>query len=359
MGANYISSRLIFTSVLLFLFLFVSSFCRSGSDPVLDPTVTQPDTVQSSAEELPGEFIGLPGILNNDLGWPRRVESSEGLLVLNEPPQRVLTLSLGHDEMVLALLQSTDRLAGVGAVTPDGRYSNVADIVKGLTPVATDVEQVLAVEPDLVIISKFTDADFAALLKEAGVPVFRSSLENSAEGNIPNILVLGYMLGEEERALELAEAIRVRLDYVADTAPKDASLKVNSVTLTRYGEPIWTSGKDSTSGRIIESAGGINAAAELGIIDTMRISIESVVAMMPDIIFVPQSAEDGGEAFKQYLLNDPVMASVPAVVSGSIYIVDGRHFTNLSHWNVCGIEEAAVLMYPEEFQNFTTCAPFE
>ena len=167
----------------------------------------------------PADYPAVPGIVDvSNRGWPRAVESAEGVVRLEAPPQRVLALSLGHDEMLLALL-SRDRFAGVGSFAADPTYSNVADLVGGMTQVQRGVENVLAAKPDVVVVSKYTKADMVALIKEAGVPVVRSALENSAAGNIPNILLLGYLLGVEERALELVAEIERRLAVVSDRVP--------------------------------------------------------------------------------------------------------------------------------------------
>ena len=83
----------------------------------------------------PADYPAVPGIVDvSNRGWPRAVESTEGVVRLEAPPQRVLALSLGHDEMLLALL-SRDRFAGVGPFAADPTYSNVADLVGGMTQV--------------------------------------------------------------------------------------------------------------------------------------------------------------------------------------------------------------------------------
>ena len=182
-----------------------------------------------------------------------------------EPPQRILSYSLGHDEMVLAIV-TTDRVAAVGRFTADPAYSNIADFASNLPVYEKGVENVLAADPDLVIVSNYTDADIIKLIQEAGVTVVRPSLESSAEGNIPNILLIGYMLGVEERALELAAEIEDRLSLVTDRVPQpgDDSRPV-VLALTKYSDKIYAAGEGTTEGGIIETAGGVNAAAEEGL----------------------------------------------------------------------------------------------
>ena len=65
-----------------------------------------------------------------NFGWPRKVEGLNGLVTIPSKPQRIITASIGHDEMTLALVPR-DRLVGVGGVTKNATYSNVASLRPG------------------------------------------------------------------------------------------------------------------------------------------------------------------------------------------------------------------------------------
>ena len=274
-------------------------------------------------------------------------------LVIEEPPQRVLSYSLGHDEILIALIDA-ERFAAVGPFTSNPAYSNVAEIAAELPAYERGVENVIAAKPDIVLVSKFTDADIVGLIKEAGIPVVRTALESSSEGNIPNILLIGYMLGVEERALELVAEIENRLQFVDDRVPPlDDSEKPAVISITRYSDSIYAAGADTTEGGILESGGGVNAAARDGVEGHQVIGIESVASMNPDVILIAQPVEFGANEFRDDLLSHPALASVTAVLDSQIHVVDSRLYTTLSHWNVRGIEETAKMLYPEEFSDVT------
>ncbi len=328
----------------------------SKSGPVVPtatavPTSTPQPTAPPPPTEVP--YPAVPGIVDpSNTGWPREIETIEGRITLEEPPQRVLTYSLGHDEILLSLLPR-DRIAAIGKFTGNAAYSNVADRVEGLEVYEKGAENVLAQEPDLFIASKSTKEDIVSLIREAGVPVARPALENSSEGNIPNILLYGYMLGVEDRALELVAEIRSRLDTITDVVPPagDAS-RPNTMSITRYSETLYVPGKDTTVGGIMEAAGGTNTAARDGIEGIQKVSIESVAALNPQVIFITQSGE-GGESLRADLLAHPALAEVPAIVDERIHVVGSKRFTTLSHWNVRGIEVVAQILYPGLFAGMT------
>lgn len=317
--------------------------------PTAMPEPTSTPSPTPTPEPTVEPYPAVPGIVDpTNTGWPREVETQEGRITLDEPPQRVLTYSLGHDEMILALLPP-DRIAALGKFASNSSYSNIDDLAPSLPVFEKGAENVLAANPDLFIVSKFTKEDIVALVKEAGVPVARPALESSAEGNIPNILLLGYMLGVEQRALELVEEIESRLALVSDRVPSEGDEGRRTViSVTRYSDSISIAGGGTSGSGILEAAGGVNAAARDGVEGFHKISVESILSMNPEFIVIPQGG-DGATKLKEDLMSDPVLANVPAVVNDSIHIVDAPQFITLSHWNVRGIETTASILYPDLF----------
>ena len=321
--------------------------------PTAQPALPAPTPLPTSTP-LPGPtsatYPDAPGIVDpSNLGWPREVETSEGVLRLDGPPQRIHTLSLGHDEIIAALI-GPGRFSGIGSFTANPTYSNIASEVGGLKKVKRDAEEVLGLDPDLVIASKFSKADLVDLIKAAGVPVARTALESSTSGNIPNILLLGYMLGAEDRALALIADINGRIAVVTEHVPQPGDPSRPAVlAIARFSDTISAAGGGSTEGGIIEAGGGVNAAARDGIDGHQPISVESIAAMNPDVILITQP-EPGAGVLREELLAEPALALVPAITLGRIVISDPKHYTTLSHWNVRGIEETAKLLYPDRFR---------
>lgn len=321
--------------------------------PTAAPQPTSAPEPTAVPEPTPEPYPAVPGIVDpSNTGWPREVETLEGVVTLEAPPERILTYSLGHDEMLIALVPP-ERVAALGKFASNVAYSNVADIAPNYPVFEKGAENVLAAEPDLFIVSAFTKADIVDLVKDAGVPVVRPALESSAEGNVPNILLLGYILGVEDRALELAAEIESRLMVVTERVPPPGDESRPAViSITRYSDSISVSGSGTTGSGIIETAGGLNAAARDGIDGFQKISSESIAAMNPDYIIIPQGGE-GAITLRDDLLSDPVLAAVPAIANGEIHLVDAPKHITLSHWNVRGIESTAQILFPDRFADVT------
>ncbi len=319
--------------------------------PTAIPTATAVPT--PSPEPTPNPLEDVRGILDPaNLGWPREVEGLNGIVSIPSKPLRIITASVGHDEMTLALVP-LDRLVGVGSATKNSTYSNVASLVQDVTEISRDPETIVAQDPDVVVTSPFFPAEAIDALSRTGIPVLQTELKHDPEARINSILLMGYIFGEVERALEFATEVSDRHDaLVAVTGSVGPRPRV--LALTQYSDQLWVAGGNSTEGGVIEAAGGINAAEVAGVEGNQTTSLEGVIAMDPDVIIIAQPLEFGAEEFRQSLLNNETLAEIPAIKNNEVHIVESKHFTTLSYWNIRGAEDLARLLWPGEFPEPST-----
>ncbi len=339
--------------------------CSSAEDPtpIPEPTATQapeptatpvPEPTATQAPALPSgfeRFTEVPGIVDaTNFDWPRSIETSIGRIDIAAAPERLYSLSLGHAEIVAALRGGDVLVATASFFKDPGTSASYMEFV-GSPDAGRDPEEIISLDPEIVIASAFTSADLIEQLNDLGIDVVKADLEDSALGNVPNILLLGYMLGEEERAIELADEVTARVELVSGRVDSAAPEKPRVLAMSRYSD-IFVAGSGSTEGGIIETAGAVNAAAADGVEGHQSTGIEGIAAMAPDIILLTQPEESALE-FAEELYADPALADIPAVRNRNIHFGDPTFFTTLSHWNVRGIEESAKLFYPELFEGET------
>ena len=311
-----------------------------------EPTPTAEAT--PAAPAFAEAFQGIRGIVDpSNFGWPREVEGLNGIVSIPFKPLRIITASVGHDEMTLAIVP-LDRLVAVGGASKDQTYSNVADLLKDTTEISRDPETIISQAPDIVVTSPFFSADGIVALSKVGIPVIQTELKQGPEARINSILLMGYIFGEEERAIEFATEVRERYEALIGVTGQ-VETRPRVLALTQFGDKIWTAGTDSTEGGVISAAGGLNVAAEAGIESNQTTSLEGVIAMNPDVIVIAQPVEFGAEEFRQSLLDNEALAELPAVKNEAIYLVEGKHFTTLSFWNIRGAEDLARLLWPDNF----------
>jgi len=327
--------------------------------PEATPEATAAATPEATPEPAPTEeatpaapafaeaFQDVRGIVDpSNFGWPREVEGLNGVVSIPAKPLSIITASVGHDEMTLAIVP-IDRLVAVGSSSKNITYSNVADLLQEKAEITRDPETIIAQEPDIIVTSPFFSADGIAALSKAGIPVIQTELTQGPEARINNILLMGYIYGEEERAVAFAAEVRERYEsLIGVTGAVEEQPRV--LALTQYGDKIWTAGTDSTEGGVITAAGGLNVAAEAGIEGNQTTSLEGVIAMNPEVIVIAQPIEFGANEFRQSLLDNEALAELPAVKNEAIYVVESKHFTTLSYWNIRGAEDLARILWPDE-----------
>ena len=313
---------------------------------------TEAATPEPTPEPTPAarSLEGVRGIVDHtNTGWPREVEGLNGIVSIPAKPLRIITASVGHDEMALAIVPN-ERLVAVGGATKNETYSNIAHLVQEKAEISRDPEVIIAQSPDVVVTSPFMAIEVVEALQRAGIPVIQTELEQGPEARINAILLMGYIYGEEERAWEFADEVQARYDaLVAVTSVKDPKPRV--LALTQYADTLWVAGGSSTEGGVITAAGGLNAAEDAGITGNQTTSLEGVIAMAPDIIIIPQPVAFGAEEFRQSLLEHEALAELPAIRNGAVFVVESKHFTTLSYWNIRGAEDLARMLWPDDFPN--------
>ena len=114
------------------------------------PTATAipptPTAAPPTAEPAPDydAYADVPGIVDpTNFGWPREVESSEGLISLSQPPVVAHFASQGHAEIALGLIDPS-RVAAIYSFFADPEGSNIADIVDDIPLIGFEPEEVIA-----------------------------------------------------------------------------------------------------------------------------------------------------------------------------------------------------------------------
>jgi iron complex transport system substrate-binding protein len=317
---------------------------KATAATIASPAATAPAASARSVAPTAGVSASAQKtrIIEQSATFPRKIEALNGVVTVAQKPQRVMTLSVGYDEMTLALVDKS-RIAAISQYTADPAISNVADQVAGIPIYGKGAEQVLAAKPDVVVADPFTDKDLVRQVQAAGIPVAVTDLVDAYDGFVGSIRVLAYLYGEDARGDALIRDINDRLARIDTIVAKHASEPKPRILLLQGNA--YVAGSDSNMDGIIRRAGGINVAAESGISGTKQISLESIIAMNPDTIVIPGPPAKYPEAFAQVTAN-PALASVPAVVNKRIFSVTDTYLFTLSQWNVRAMEELARLLYP-------------
>jgi len=255
-------------------------------------------------------------------------------------PQRIISLTLGTDEILLALV-GPERLIGVTYLASDETTSNIAndpDLAKVANIVEADPEQIIALNPDLVIVASFTDPAVLDQLISAGLTVYVVGNFTSIDAMEENILQIGNLVGESAAAQSMVETMNESLAVVADEVSRAVSDTPSILYFTSGG---WVAGSATTVDDMIVRAGGTNVAAEAGLVDWNQISEEAVISMNPDAVIVSPYVTD--DEFK----TNPVFATLNAVVNDRVVSISDAYMSATSQYIVLGVESVAHVLHPE------------
>lgn len=246
-------------------------------------------------------------------------------------PSRIISLAPSVTETLFALGLG-DKVVGVTSFCdypPEARMKeSVGDTQR------PGIERIVALKPDLVIASTSSQLEsFVRSLDGAGIPVYVSNPRNLEE-TIKSIRAIGEVTGSPERAEELTNKLRARIEQVrarVHSRPQPA------VFVMLGGEPLLTAGGPSFLTDLITQAGGRSISADEKS-DYPQYSLETVIARQPEIIFLQAGDEPLPERLKQ----------TPAARQGRIYHVNDDLLLRPGPRVVDGLEDLAAKIHPTE-----------
>lgn len=298
---------------------------------------------QQLASEATAGQLDSPADRDGQNGFPLVLTDSSGTeVVIEKRPERIASVTLGTDEILLALVDKS-RLVAVTQLSTDPAISNVAGQTDDI-PVKianSNAEQIIGLQPDLVFVASYTTPEVVQQLRDAGLTVFVFSFVDSIEQMQENILTIGKVVGETEKAERLVADMDARLTAIAE---KVAQVEERP-TVLNYTPDGYTGGKGTSNDDIITRAGGRNLAAEAGIEGWQQISLEKVVELNPDVILVSDWNPEDPE-FAKTLRNHAVLEQVTAVRENRVVAVPGKHLTTVAQYVVNGVEDVYRVLYP-------------
>ncbi len=283
-----------------------------------------------------------------DGAFPRTVTDGAGNKVtISAKPVRIVSATLATDEMLLALVDPS-RLVAVTANALDPAQSNVA---KEAAPIPNklakaDPEAIIALKPDLVFVASYTDAGVVKQLKDAGLAVFLLGSFNSIKDIENNVTLLGQVVGEEQQAARVVDAMEAKLKAIAD-AVKNVQ---KPLTVIYYSPDGYSDGPSTTVDEVITRAGGINAVTAGGIKEPFpQLNDEFVVKQDPDVILLA-GFNSYAPGFVEKFNTNPNFQTLKAIKNKRVVVSNDAHIASVSQYIVEGVSDVAALLYPDLYQ---------
>ena len=271
-------------------------------------------------------------------------------VVLHERPQRVVSLGLATDEILLAIAP-TEQIAALTSYSDDPGLSAMTEEAKAVSVKLKDKspERVLALHPDLVLTTDGVSKAEVESLRDLGLTVFASRTPKRVEGVFARIDTIGKLIGQEENAAVLIDEKRARLAdverRVGDIPEEKRPIIVAFAFSGVFGQ------KDGLFDDVCRHASLRNGAAMVGLTADTPVSMEQIVALDPDVFLLPTWSAEGEktEAFREKLRNDPLFMHVKAVRENHLYTVPDTYRYSAGQNAIECVYELARVVYPERF----------
>jgi len=325
----------IFLSFALVLSVMLTACAQATVEPeaevIEEPTDLPPTDVptQEPTAEPEPEPIAIVDDLGNEV-------------VLDEPAQAIISISPSLTEILFGI-GAGERLIGrdSNSTYPEGALEAVD--LGGMWD-GIPVEDILAMEPDLLLAGEIFSADAIAELRDLGLNVYWQANPDDFEGLYENIRDIAVLTGTEDQAEDLIEDLSNRV-----AALDEKLAQVDQTPLVFYeldaSEPAnpWTTGAGTFISYVINKA----KAANLG--DTLdgewvQISSEELVAQNPDVILLADALY--GVTIES-VSERAGWADIQAVVDGEVYPFDPFILSVPGPRLVDGYEQVAEILHPE------------
>ena len=228
-----------------------------------------------------------------------------------DAPRRIVSLTPALTEILFAV-GAGDRVVGVTQYCDYPPEAKTKPKVGGY--VNPSVESVLALKPDLVLVSPGPgNRDAALAMQRAGLRLEIVPAE-TLEESLSAIERVARLAGAETKGRELAAGVRARLAAV--TARVSGSPRVRTLFCVQT-DPIIAAGRDTLPSQLLELAGGINVIAAPRY---PRLDVEAATAARPDVILQSRMDLAAGDPHAEdaFWKRWP---SIPAVANGRVVVL--------------------------------------
>lgn len=258
--------------------------------------------------------------------YPRQVIDSDGFVVrIEKKPARIVSQYWSIDEYLYTVVPP-ERVVGVSESAYLPSVSNVLDQVTQFRPViASNAEKVLRQHPDLILVANSSSSDFTSLIRSSGIPVCRMFIDFTKLEQIEEyIRLIGYLTGEDDAAEQAARRFREAIDRAKAMRPANAPAPR---VLGMGGS--YSYGAGTLFDDVVRAVGGVNIAAENGLVGYDLVNGEQIARWNPEWI-VAGADRDAMEQTRARILADPAVALTEAGKKGHVVILDNRVFLPMS-----------------------------
>jgi len=218
-------------------------------------------------------------------------------------PQRIVSINLCADQLVLALADR-EQIAGLTKNATDIEMSGEAARAHGIPLLSNSAEQILAIEPDLIIGMPASRSAALRALPKHTYPLLDLATANTLDEIYTSIRETAAAVGHPERGTGLI----ARMERELAGLPKPGKGRVAAY----YQRRGYMTGTGTLIDELMTRVGLVNLAGKLGKPPLSQLSLEEMVAAEPDFLIV-ESATDKVTDQGSEMLHHPALKGIPRI----------------------------------------------
>ncbi len=325
-------------------------------------------------------------LMLSSAAWAKTVTDIDGNRVeIPDHPQRIV---LGESRMLytLALLEPGDPFQHIVAWPQDlKKYDSqtwnsfarqfpqmlkIPSLGSG-GPNAINPEQILALQPDVVILpslARYDDADLrlVTMLKAAHIPVVKIDLRvHLLKNTRRSVEIFGEVLNQQARAQAFNRFYDQHMQVIRERLARYQGAKPSVLLQLHLGRrnECCVTAINGSLGELLNAAGGDNIASKTQHGVFGRLSEESVIAAQPEYYFATGFGDNASQgllklgpevahktvlsSFKQLTAQQNGLRELTAVKNGHSAVIWMNFY--LSPWHIAATEFMAKTLYPQLF----------
>ena len=228
-------------------------------------------------------------------------------------PQRIVSINLCADQLVLALADRS-QISGLTHNATDTEMSGEAAKARGLPLLSNSAEQILAIEPDLIVGMPASRSAALRALPEQSYPLLDLDTANTLDEIYTSIRQTAVAVGHPERGTALIARMQSELAGL----PKPGKGRVAAY----YQRRGYMTGTGTLIDELMARVGLVNLAGKLGKPPLSQLSLEEMVAAQPDYLIV-ESATDKVTDQGSEMLHHPALKDIPRISVPQAWTVCG------------------------------------
>lgn len=276
-------------------------------------------------------------------------------ITFSEKPHRIIPLGVGVPDIVMDIV-GPERILALPTYFTDEQVSFIAGKAKKV-PIKTErivpVEQIMKLQPDLVLVPYNSDRTKIETMRSMGIKVVVVKAPHNMQEIEQCVLDVGVAVGEAEKGKTIVQNMKSIFELIKKTN--------SSIPVTERKKILAVSveGAFGVKGGLFDDlchyAYIENAAGNIELPTGARIGKEGIVKLQPDVILLPTAtrmmADSKRKTAIDEILHDPAYMTLKAVQNKQIIALPDKYYRYcVSHYAAEAAYVLASSVYPQYYE---------